>query len=128
MATTVLLVDDQIEMRSIHGAYLQLHGFKVLTAGDGEGALEVARRHVPDVIVLDHSLPRRTGIEIARELRAAARTAKIPIIMMTAHTYGAVGKKAREAGCSSFLAKPCPPSRVLHEVQRFLPTSAVSAS
>lgn len=116
---TVLLVDDQLELRSIHGAYLQMHGFKVLTAGDGELALETARRYVPDVIVLDHSLPHRTGVEVARELRAAARTAKIPIIMMTAHTYGAVGRKAREAGCSSFLSKPCPPSRVLHEVQRF---------
>lgn len=123
---TVLLVDDQIEMRSIHGAYLQLHGFKVLTAGDGDRALETARKHVPDVIVLDHSLPSRTGIEIARELRAQARTAKIPIIMMTAHTYGAVGKKAREAGCSSFLAKPCPPSRVLHEVQRFVKEPSAS--
>ena len=122
--TTVLLVDDQIEMRSIHGAYLQLHGIKVLTAGDGDGALEVAQRHVPDVIVLDHSLPRRTGVEIARVLRGTARTAKIPIIMMTAHSYGAVGKKAREAGCASFLAKPCPPSRVLQEIQRFAPSAA----
>jgi two-component system, cell cycle response regulator DivK len=116
--TTVLLVDDQFELRAIHGTYLQEHGYRVLTAGDGNRALETARRSVPDVIVLDHSLPGRTGVEVARELSADPRTARIPIVMMTAHTYGAVGQKARAAGCVAFLAKPCNPSRVLQEIVR----------
>jgi two-component system, cell cycle response regulator DivK len=116
--TTVLLVDDQFELRAIHGTYLQEHGYRVLTAGDGNRALETARRNVPDVIVLDHSLPGRTGVEVARELRADPRTARIPIVMMTAHTYGAVGQKARAAGCVAFLAKPCNPSRVMQEIMR----------
>jgi len=114
--TTVLLADDQLELRSIHSAYLQSHGFRVLTAEDGLSALEVARAHHPDIIVLDHSMPRCTGIEVARELQLRKDTSCIPIIMLTAHTYGAVGRKAREAGCVSFLTKPCPPSRVLHEI------------
>lgn len=114
--TTVLLADDQIESRSIHGAYLQSHGFRVLTADDGQIALEVARTQHPDVIVLDHTMPRRNGVDVARELQQRKDTACIPIIMLTAHTYGAVGRKAREAGCVSVLTKPCPPSRVLHEI------------
>jgi CheY-like chemotaxis protein len=117
--TTVLLVDDQMELRAIHGTYLREHGFEVLTAGDGESALVAARSHAPDIILLDHSLPRRTGIDVARELRDDPRTAEIPIVMITAHTYGAIGQKARAAGCVSFLTKPCPPSRVLQEVRRF---------
>jgi two-component system cell cycle response regulator DivK len=71
------------------------------------------------VIVLDHSLPGRTGVEVARELRDDASTSAIPIIMLTAHAYGAVGRKARAAGCVAFLAKPCTPSRVLEEIRKY---------
>jgi two-component system, cell cycle response regulator DivK len=124
--TTVLFVDDQFELRAIHGTYLQEHGFRVITAADGNAALISAREHSPDVIVLDHSLPLRSGIDVARELRGDPRTAGIPIVMLTAHAYGAVGRKARAAGCDSFLSKPCPPSRVLQEVVRFTEPEAAA--
>jgi two-component system cell cycle response regulator DivK len=117
--TTVLLVEDQFELRAIHGTYLSSHGLRVLTADDGEEALSVAHAEHPDVIVLDHSLPGRTGVEVARELRDDASTSAIPIIMLTAHAYGAVGRKARAAGCVAFLAKPCTPSRVLEEIRKY---------
>lgn len=116
--TTVLLVEDQLELRAIHGTYLTEHGFRVLTASDGEEALRVTRAEMPDAIVLDHSLPLRSGIDVARALRADEATAGIPVILMTAHAYGAVGRKARAAGCVAFLSKPCNPSRVLEEVVR----------
>jgi two-component system, cell cycle response regulator DivK len=116
--TTVLLVDDQFELRAIHGTYLQEHGYRVLTAGDGTHAIRTARADVPDIIVLDHSLPDCTGIEVARELQSDPVTAGIPIVYLTAHAYGAVGQKAREAGCVAFLAKPCNPSRVMQEIAR----------
>ena len=119
--TTILLVEDQWELCAINAAYLQQHGYRVLTAGDGNSALSTARRERPDVIVLDHSLPNRTGIEVTRVLRAETRTADIPIVMLTAHAYGAIGHRARSAGCDAFLAKPCAPSRLLLEVHRFAP-------
>ena len=117
--TTVLLVDDQLELRAIHGTYLREHGFHVVTAGDGESALTKARSESPDIILLDHSLPRRMGIDVARELHEDPLTSDIPIVMVTAHAYGAIGQKARAAGCVAFLTKPCAPSRVLQEVRRF---------
>jgi two-component system, cell cycle response regulator DivK len=116
--TTVLLVDDQFELLAVHGTYLREHGYRVLTAADGNDALRSARANVPDIIVLDHSLPGCTGVEVARELRQDPATAGIPIVMMTAHAYGAVGRKARAAGCVAFLAKPCRPSRVHQEIVR----------
>jgi two-component system, cell cycle response regulator DivK len=122
--TTVLLVDDQLELRAIHGTYLREHGFHVLTAGDGESALATARAESPDIILLDHSLPRRMGLDVARELHEDPSTADIPIVMVTAHAYGAVGQKARAAGCVAFLSKPCAPSRVLQEVLRFTATAS----
>ena len=116
---TVLIVEDQIELRAIHSTYLQREGFRVLSAGDGDSALEIARTQHPDVIVLDQSLPRRSGVEVARALQRDPAMAEIPIVMMTALAYGAIGQKARDAGCVGFLSKPCLPSRLLEEVQRF---------
>lgn len=127
---TVLLVDDQLELQAIHRSYLETHGYNVLTAGDGETALHLARRCRPDAILLDHSLPVRTGVEVARELKRDPSTSGIPVVMVTAHSYGAVGRKAFEAGCISFLAKPCGPSRVLREVERLFggPRSPAAAT
>ena len=79
--TTVLFVEDQFEMRAVHTAYLQFHGFRVITADDGDRALTVARAQLPDIIVLDHGLPNRTGLEVARELKRDPVLARIPIVM-----------------------------------------------
>jgi CheY-like chemotaxis protein len=122
--TTILFVEDQFELRAIHVAYLESHGYHVVTADDGDAGLEAARRVRPDIIVLDHSLPRRTGVDVARAIQSDPEMRGVPIIMMTAHTYGAVGRKARAAGCVGFLAKPCTPSRLLYEVNRLSRTSA----
>jgi two-component system, cell cycle response regulator DivK len=117
----ILLADDQPETRDIHAGYMRRHGFSVITVGDGVSALEQARTGCPDVIVLDHSMPGRSGVDVARALKSDPLTARIPVVLMTAHAYGAVGKRAREAGCAAFLAKPCGPRRVMEEVRRHLP-------
>jgi CheY-like chemotaxis protein len=119
MATTVLFVEDHFELRAIHSAYLERHGYDVVTASDGDAAIDMARVARPDVIILDHSLPRRNGVEVARMLHSDPAFAAVPIVMLTAHTYGAVGRKARDAGCAAFLNKPISPSRLLEEVRRF---------
>lgn len=113
---TVLLVDDRPELLALHGACLHKHGYRVLVAEDGITGLEFARNHQPGVIVLDHSMPGRTGIDVAWDLKRDPRTAHIPVLLMTAHSYGAVGAAAREAGCDAFLPKPVDPSRLLREV------------
>jgi CheY-like chemotaxis protein len=114
----VLIVDDRFELRAVNGAYLSGHGYRIVEAADGDAAIEVARREHPDAILLDHSLPRRTGLEVVQELKADPDTAAIPIVFMTAHSYGAVGRSAMAAGCAAFLPKPCDPSRVLQEIAR----------
>jgi CheY-like chemotaxis protein len=111
-----------MELVALHGAYLERHGYRVVTATDGNAALALARAEHPSVIVLDHSMPGRSGIEVTRELKADPATADIPVLLMTAHSYGAIGASARAAGCASFMPKPCDPSRVLREVQAFVPS------
>jgi two-component system, cell cycle response regulator DivK len=113
---TVLLVDDRPELLALHGACLHKHGYRVLVAEDGLTGLEFARTHQPGVIVLDHSMPGRTGIDVAWDLKRDPETAHIPVLLMTAHSYGAVGAAARAAGCDAFLPKPVDPSRLLREV------------
>jgi two-component system, cell cycle response regulator DivK len=124
---TILIADDQQEMRAIHADYLTRHGYRVLSVSDGEEALRQARCSSPDIILLDHSMPGRRGIDVARELKADAATAHIPVLLMTAHAYGAVGRRAREAGCAAFLSKPCGPRRVLEEVRRHVPAVPATA-
>jgi two-component system, cell cycle response regulator DivK len=115
---TVLIVEDQIEFRAIHSTFLERHGYRVVLAGDGESALRQAREQNPDVILMDVSLPVLNGIDATRQLKQDPSTRRIPVLMLTAHTYGAMGRRAREAGCDAFLSKPCEPRRVLQEVER----------
>lgn len=118
---TVLVVDDRLELLALHASYLERAGYRVLTAEDGEAALAIARRDHPSVLVLDHSMPKLTGIEVARKLKADPATSDIAILLMTAHSYGAIGTTAMQAGCDAFLPKPCDPGRVLKEVIRHSP-------
>lgn len=116
---TILFVEDQLEFRAIHSVYLERSGYHVIGTGDADDALRLARSEHPALILMDHSLPDRTGVEIARELKSDATTAAIPIVMMSAHPYAAIGRKAREAGCVAVLSKPVEPRRVLQEVRRY---------
>ena len=114
----ILFVEDQMELRAIHTAFLQSHGYDVITAATGEDGLELARTTHPDVVVLDHVLPNRTGVEIASIMHDDPALTNIPVILMTAVPYGAIGRRATAAGCKAFLAKPCTPRRLLEEVRR----------
>ena len=117
----ILLIDDRIEMLGIHAAYLRKYGYRTVMAENGDTGLFFARAHHPTLIVLDHSMPDRTGVEVARELKADPTTADIPILLMTALSYGAVGMAAIEAGCAAFLPKPIEPSRLLREIEAHTP-------
>ena len=118
---TILLIDDRLEMLGVHAAYLRKHGYRTLMAENGTTGLQFARAYHPTLIVLDHSMPDRTGVEVARELKADPATAEIPILLMTALSFGAVGHAALEAGCAAFLPKPIEPSRLLREIEAHTP-------
>lgn len=71
---------------------------------------------------MDFSIPRMDGIGATVELKNDPATRDIPVLLLTAHTYGSVGRRASEAGCAGFVAKPCVRKRVLEEVQRRIGT------
>ena len=111
-AQTVLIVEDQIEMRAINAMYLHHHGFRVLATDNGIEALEAARANHPDLILMDVSIPGMDGIRATSELKRDPTTMGIPVLIVTAHPYGSAGKRAADAGCDGYLTKPCDPRRI----------------
>ena len=91
---TVLIADDEHNIRHILDFSLHAEGFDVLSAHNGEDALAMAREHRPDLIILDVMMPGRGGIETCRALKEDIETAGIPVILLTAR----VGQADRQAG------------------------------
>jgi DNA-binding response OmpR family regulator len=109
--SSVLLVDtpDQAEMYAIA---LGHHGYAVQTASSCDEAIELARRHRPEVIVLDVRLRDQSGWDTCRTLRDDAATTGVPIVVLTASVFEATEAAAREVGAARLLGKPCLPSEL----------------
>lgn len=116
----VMIVDDFEDARELMGDLLRHWGFEVIACVDGSEAMTEAESKQPDVILMDMSMPVVDGWEATRWLKQNPRTAHIPIIALTSHALIGSSDPAFQAGCDAFLARPCPPQRVLEEVQRAL--------
>lgn len=116
----VLLVDDYPDTLEVLAEYLQFRGFEVLTAADGGAAIDMAREHVPDVMILDMQLPIFTGLEVARMLKADPATSEISIIAFTANIYEYIMEEALAAGCSSYITKPTGPEEIEGQIWKVL--------
>lgn len=115
---TVLIVEDQIEFLAIQALYLQHHGYRVLTANNGTDGVRTAREQKPDLILMDFLVPEMDGIRATETLKRDPQTNGIPVVLLTSLPYGAVGRRAKAAGCDGYVPKPCEPARILEEVQR----------
>lgn len=118
--TRVLVVDDVDHGREIFREFLEFRGFQVETAADGLGALEKAFAYVPDVILMDLSLPGLDGWEATRRLKLDERTKHIPVIAVTAHHLAAAHDKAREVGCAEIVTKPCLPKDLESAIRKLV--------
>lgn len=116
----VLIVDDVDHGREICSEYLEFRGFRVATAADGQEALDKAFELLPDVILMDLSLPKIDGWEATRRLKQDERTRLIPVVALTAHALVSAHEKALAAGCDSVVTKPCLPRDLEAEVRRQL--------
>jgi CheY-like chemotaxis protein len=116
----ILVVDDVDDNRELYAEYLDLAGFRAITAADGKAALALAAAEKPDLILLDLSLSGMDGCEVAARLKRDARTRQIPIIAITGHAQPEYAQRAREAGCDAFFTKPCPPARLTAEMHKLV--------
>ena len=116
----VLVVDDDREIRGLVAGTLRRDGYTVVEAGDGPEALDVAARLMPDLVLLDMTLPGMDGVEVARQLKATPLLATIPVVALSALTQEAVQQRALAAGCARYLTKPCPPAALRDVVAQTL--------
>lgn len=114
----VLVVDDVVHGRALCAEYLELRGFRVVTAGDGLGAVDLALALHPDVILMDLSMPVIDGWEATRLLKKSSRTRSIPVVVMTAYEGQNAHEMARDAGCAAVFVKPVPPDALEAELRR----------
>jgi len=117
---TVLVADDDEDILQLVSFRLERAGYTVLTAGDGQQALAIAREHHPDLAVLDVMMPGLNGYEVTRQLRADAATAQIPVILLTARVQEADVSRGFEAGADDYLRKPFSPQELRSRVQAIL--------
>ncbi|HYG57467.1 MAG TPA: response regulator transcription factor [Symbiobacteriaceae bacterium] len=99
----ILVVDDEERIADSIRQYLETEGFRVLTAAEGNTALDLVRKHTPDLVVLDVMMPGRDGWSVCREIRSAG---KIPVIMVTARSEEADKLLGLELGADDYLTKP----------------------
>lgn len=116
----VLVVEDYQDAREMYAAYLQFSGYRVAEATNGLEAIEQAHALMPDIILMDLALPKMDGWEATRRLKLDETTRHIPIVALTGHALAGHAEGARQAGCDSFVTKPCLPDALVAEIKRML--------
>jgi two-component system, OmpR family, alkaline phosphatase synthesis response regulator PhoP len=116
----ILVVDDEIYIVHILDFSLGMEGYQVLTALDGEQALEKAKAEVPDLIVLDIMMPKLDGYETCKALKSDDRTKNIPVILLSAKGRNVDQKVGFEVGADDYITKPFSPRKLVERINAIL--------
>lgn len=118
MAKRVLIVEDNFDNREIYAEILRHSGYETLEAENGARGVEKAKQHLPDLILMDLSMPLMDGWEAIELLKADSRTAAIPVLAISAHVVmNGDYRRAEEAGFAAYITKPVEPRQVLEQVR-----------
>ena len=115
----VLVVEDNERNMKLFRDVLEASGYRTLEATTGCLAVELAQRHIPDVVLMDVQLPDLDGIEALRRIRADARTAFVPVVAVTAQAMDGDRERFLRAGFDGYLPKPVDVSELLGVVRRY---------
>ncbi|MGA0564893.1 response regulator [Ancylobacter sp. VNQ12] len=121
MAKTVLIVEDNELNMKLFNDLLQAHGYVTIGTRHGGEAVDLARRHHPDLILMDIQLPEISGIDVTRRLKADPELKAIPVIAVTAFAMKGDEERIREGGCEAYLSKPISVAKFIETVRQFLP-------
>jgi len=117
---TILVADDESHILHVVSLKLRNAGFRVLTARDGQEALEMAQHEHPDLLITDYHMPQLSGLELCQRLKQDARTSEIPAIMLTARGYHLEPHDTEQSGILRMLSKPFSPRHLLSTVTEVL--------
>ena len=119
-AKTILIVEDNELNMKLFNDLLEAHGYRVVQTRDGMSALELARQHKPDLILMDIQLPEISGIEVTKWLKEDDTLKAIPVIAVTAFAMKGDEQKIREGGCEAYISKPISVMSFLQTIDKFL--------
>ena len=119
-AKTILIVEDnELNMKLFHDL-LEAQGYDTLQTKDGREALQLAREHHPDLVLMDIQLPEVSGLEVTKWIKEDENLRDIPVIAVTAFAMKGDEEKIRQGGCEAYIAKPISVQLFLDTVKRFL--------
>ena len=125
MTNQILVVDDDQLMHMLFEHHLEGAGYRMLSAMNGQQALEMANAEQPALIVMDVMMPDIDGLAVLRELKKeGAATKAIPVIIITSNKHALMEQESKNAGAAMFLTKPFSPTQLLNEIRRLAPTKA----
>jgi CheY-like chemotaxis protein len=124
----VLVVEDEKDNMDLFVQILNFHGCEVLKAVDGREAINVTQEQMPDLVLMDLSLPALDGWEATRALKGIPEVSHIPIVALTAHAMVGDKERAMEAGCDGYISKPIEVTHFYEDVSAYLKGPRPSAS
>ena len=119
----ILVADDDGDVRELVVFRLERAGYRVVTAADGQEAVEVALERSPDVCVIDVMMPKLDGYQVTERLRASPGLAEVPIVLLTASVEDAAVSRGFEVGASDYIKKPFGPHELLERIAAALVSS-----
>ena len=119
-ASTILVIEDYSDSRSLLSSWLRSKGYKVVEARDGKEGLLQANRVVPDLILMDLAMPELDGVEAARQIRKRQLLSQTPIFAISAYATGGVRQDALAAGCAEVFVKPLDVEALLGKIKATL--------
>ncbi|MCA9917984.1 MAG: response regulator [Anaerolineales bacterium] len=124
MKTSILLVDDEPNLRQLLRHMLEIGGYQVVEAEDGLDALDRLTEMTPDVMILDVMMPNLDGVTLCKQLRASARFATLPIVMLSGKTQYKAVQEGLAAGANRYLCKPITVDELIQTVREILSAPA----
>src|SRR5580658_7352388 len=125
-AKKILVADDESHILNVVSLKLRNAGFEVVTAADGQEALELAQSEMPDLLITDYHMPQLSGLELCHKLQEDPATARIPAIMLTARGYQLEPKDTEKSGIRRMISKPFSPRQLLASVNEVLAEAAAA--
>ena len=126
MTQTIMLVDDDPQLRRVVSMFFELEGYNVVQAEDGRRALDLLQEHLPDVILLDLMMPEVSGAEVCKHVRATKRLKEIPVVVFTAAELQE--EELVAAGADRFISKPYSLEGLRRVVRTLIKESSASRS